>query len=64
MTKDKQHSSTSPAQAAAIAAAIERFQRATAPPATPSDESLDPWIRAAILEGVARDPESMFPGSG
>jgi hypothetical protein len=53
-----------PEQAAAIAAAIERFQRATEPPATPSDESPDPWIRAAILEGIMREPEFTFPASG
>jgi hypothetical protein len=56
--------SASPEQAAAIAAAIEGFQRATAPAASSSDELPDPWIRAAILEGVERDPESMFPASG
>jgi hypothetical protein len=53
-----------PEQAAAIAAAIEQFMRATAPPASSSEERPDPWIRAAILEGVARDPELMFPASG
>jgi hypothetical protein len=54
----------SPAQAAAIAAAIEQFMRATAPPASTSEERPDPWIRAAILEGVTRDPELTFPASG
>jgi hypothetical protein len=54
----------SPAQAAAIAAAIEQFMRATAPPASSDDERPDPWIRAAILEGVTRDPEFTFPASG
>jgi len=53
-----------PEQAAAIVAAIERFQRATAPPPTSSDECPDPWIRAAILEGVTREPELVFPASG
>jgi predicted transcriptional regulator len=53
-----------PAQAAAIAAAIEQFRHATAPPAISDDERLDPWIRAAILEGVTRDPEFTFPASG
>jgi hypothetical protein len=55
---------TSPAQAAAIAAAIEQFMRATAPPASSEDERPDPWIRAAILEGVTRDPELTLPASG
>jgi hypothetical protein len=54
----------SPAQAAAIAAAIEQFVRATAAPASSDDEHPDPWIRAAILEGVTRDPELTFPASG
>jgi hypothetical protein len=52
----------SPEQAAAIAAAIERFIRATAPPLAGSEERPDPWLRAAILEGVTReDPELAFP---
>jgi hypothetical protein len=54
----------SPVQAAAIAAAIEQFMRATAPPANSDEVRPDPWIRAAILEGVTRDPEFMFPASG
>jgi hypothetical protein len=55
----------SPEQAAAIAAAIERFMRATAPPATQSEERPDPWVRAAMLEGVTReDPELFFPAFG
>jgi hypothetical protein len=54
----------SPAQAAAIVAAIGQFQRATAPPASPREERPDPWIRAAILEGVEREPELVFPASG
>jgi hypothetical protein len=56
--------SASPAQAAAIAATIKQFMRATAPPASSDDERPDPWIRAAILEGVTRDPEFTFPASG
>jgi hypothetical protein len=55
----------SPAQAAAIAAAIERFRRASAPGPTTGDEQPDPWLRAAILEGVTReDPELAFPALG
>jgi len=56
--------SATPEQAAAITAAIEQFMRATAPPASSDDERPDPWIRAAILEGVTRDPEFTFPASG
>jgi len=56
--------SASPEQAAAIVAAIERFMRATAPRPTSGEERPDPWICAAILEGVTReDPELAFPAS-
>jgi hypothetical protein len=47
--------SASPAQAAAIVAALERFMRDTAPRLSPAREGLDPWLRAAMLEGVARE---------
>ena len=57
--------SASPEQAAAIAAAIEQFMRATAPPLAQSEERPDPWVRAAILEGVTReDPEPLYPAFG
>ncbi|HEV3095003.1 MAG TPA: hypothetical protein VGY30_10875 [Solirubrobacteraceae bacterium] len=46
--------SASPAQAAAIVAALERFMRDTAPPVAPAPDPLDPWLRAAMLEGVSR----------
>jgi hypothetical protein len=55
----------SPEQAAAIAAAIERFMRATASLPISNEERPDPWVRAAILEGVAReDPELVFAAPG
>jgi hypothetical protein len=44
--------SASPDEAAAIAAAIERFLAETAP-ATPSVEGVGPWTRAALIEGVS-----------
>jgi len=47
--------SASPAEAAAIVAALERFMRDTAPPTVPASEGIDPWLRAAMLEGVARE---------
>ena len=47
--------SASPAQAAAIVAALERFMRDTAPRMAAQTKSLDPWLRAAMLEGVARE---------
>jgi hypothetical protein len=53
------HGSTaSPEEAAAVIAAIEQFLRDTAPP--PSEEEdpkvVSPWVRAARLEGVEREP--------
>ena len=47
--------SAAPEEAAAIVAAIERFMRATAPDSAPAPSPPDPWLRAAILEGVARE---------
>lgn len=53
--------SASPSEAAAIVAAVQRFMRDTAPPAAPAGAGPDPWIRAAMLEGVAReDPGETF----
>ena len=44
-------------EAAAIIAAVERFRRATAPPASaPAPDATEAWSRAAIVEGVERDP--------
>lgn len=42
----------SPEQTAAIAAALERFLHDTAPVVTTATETIDPWERAAIAEGV------------
>jgi hypothetical protein len=42
----------SPEQAAAIAAALERFLHDTAPSFTPRGERGSPWGRAALAEGV------------
>jgi hypothetical protein len=48
----------SPEEAAAVIAAIEQFLVDTTPP--PSEEGepteVSPWVRAARLEGVDRDP--------
>jgi hypothetical protein len=47
--------SASSEEAAAVVAAVERFMRDTAPsPADPPDR-LDPWRRAALIEGVGRE---------
>ena len=48
-------SSASPEEAAAVMAAVEQFLRDTAPPPAP-DEGPSPWVRAALLEGVDREP--------
>jgi hypothetical protein len=49
-------------EAAAIAAAIERFAHDTAPPPPPGvGETPGPWTRAAMLEGVAREDRGDVP---
>ncbi len=53
--------SASPAEAAAIVAALERFMRDTAPHVAASAENMDPWLRAAMLEGVAREDRGSEP---
>ncbi len=49
-------------EAAAIAAALERFAHDTAPPPAPAAAAAaatpDRWTRAALLEGVAREPDT------
>jgi len=40
-------------EAAAIAAAIERFRAETAPAPGGDEEAISPWQRAALLEGVS-----------
>ncbi len=39
-------------EAAAIAAAVERFQAETAPVEAPAGGTVSPWQRAALVEGV------------
>jgi len=39
-------------EAAAIAAAIARFEAETAPAAADAGDATSPWQRAALLEGV------------
>jgi hypothetical protein len=56
--------SPSPEEAAAIAAALEQFMRATASPSGPVTAEAHEaarWQRAAILEGVSRDPWADTP---
>ncbi len=51
----------SPQEAAAIAAALEEFLRETSPVPQGSAERLDPWTRAAMLEGVSREDQTDVP---
>jgi hypothetical protein len=55
--------SASPAEAAAIVAALERFMRDTAPPTVPAPEGPSAWMRAAMLEGVEREIQRDVPNS-
>ena len=50
-------SSATPEEAAAVIAAVEQFMRDTLPPEAPPDPRADPWLRTALLEGVAREPD-------
>jgi hypothetical protein len=49
--------SASGEETAAIVAAVERFRRDTAPRGAPAAGHTDGWLRAAILEGVSRQPQ-------
>jgi hypothetical protein len=46
------HSSATPEEAAAIAAAIEQFLRDTAPAPRPKGEEISPWLKAGLMEGI------------
>ena len=46
------HRSPSPDEAAAIAAAVARFEAETAPVAAAEGDAVSPWQRAALAEGV------------
>ncbi|MGH2945952.1 MAG: hypothetical protein ACRDPC_06790 [Solirubrobacteraceae bacterium] len=50
-------SSATPEEAAAVMAAVEQFMRDTAPPPAAPDPQPSPWARAALLEGVDREPQ-------
>jgi hypothetical protein len=52
-----------PEEAAAIAAAIEQFIRDTAPPAEPEGGGMNPWLRAALYEGVGYPADTPAPWS-
>ena len=46
------HSTATPAEAAAISAAIEQFLRDTAPAPQSAEETMNPWLRAGLMEGI------------
>ena len=46
------HSTASPAEAAAIAAAIEQFLRDTTPVIAAEEPKMSPWLRAGLMEGI------------
>jgi hypothetical protein len=50
-----------PEEAAAVAAAIEHFMRATAPPRVGGPPAPPRWQTAALHEGVAREPAFPAP---
>ena len=52
-------SSASPEEAAAVMAAVEQFLRDTAPPPAPADPRPSPWLEAARLEAVEREPQRL-----
>lgn len=54
--------SATPAEAAAVMAAIAQHQRDTASPAAaPQGPSHSPWLRAALLEASGREPNAPSP---
>ena len=55
--------SPSEQEAVAIAAAVERFLAETAPPPSEEGETIGPWQRAALLEGVSAK-ESVHDSQG
>ena len=58
------HSSATPEEAAAIAAAIEQFLRDTAPAPQPSDPLIGGWQRAGLFEGAGMPADSSSPWGG
>ena len=53
--------SASPEEAAAVVAALERFLGETTPVVAAEPPRRSPWQRAALLEGVGREPDEPSP---
>ena len=51
----------SPEEAAAVVAAVERFMRETVPPSVAPPPPQNRWRRAALYEGVDREPTDRTP---
>ena len=51
----------SPQEAAAVVAALERFLRETTPVIAAAPPPVNPWQRAALLEGTGREPDEPSP---
>jgi hypothetical protein len=58
---EMRQSAASPAEAAAISAAIEQFLRDTAPAPSPDGPAIDPWRRAALFGGVGLAADAPSP---
>jgi hypothetical protein len=52
---------SSPDEAAAVIAAVQRFIRDTAPPLAPAAPRRNPWQQAALREAVDRAPRETLP---
>ena len=53
--------SATPAEAAAIAAAIRRFRDDHAPVIAAEEPRMSPWLRAGLLEATGRGPDELSP---
>ncbi len=51
----------SPEEAAAVVAALGRFLRETTPVIAAGPAPVNPWQRAALLEGTGREPDAPSP---
>jgi hypothetical protein len=51
-------------EAAAVAAAIARFEAETAPTGGGADQAPSPWQRVALIEGVGAKPTGQDPKGG
>ena len=58
---EMRQSAASPEEAAAIAAAIERFLHDTAPAVAPAEEKINPWLRAGLYANAGLDPRGPSP---